>query len=776
MENLRTGRRGPRSLLSTLVIAALVASGSALIGVAPASAALSPPALGTPTAGASITANPVFTWGGVSGASGYRFELSTSSSFDAPLVDERTVSTRFTPTAQLPNGALYWRVATVDAAGNVGSFASSRELLNTWSPPALVSPANGAVLSFPSQSAVFTWDPVAGAQSYTLQVSDSNTFGAGTTDYKTPNTTYALTEPATSGTSVWWRVRATSGAQAVSSWSTPRSFKYTWASTPTLQTPLDASTVVDTHFAWSPVAAAKSYQIQISPNGDWTNNVTKDVTTFATAYSPAVPLLNGSYFWRVRAFDAAGHAGTWSDVSSVTRQWNAAPTVVTPAPASPGNPTTVGSIAFEWTPTARAAFYDLEVSDGINVLHCFTNHTRWTPYNDRLDAATPPPNDLQPSGCELAGHDWKPGVTYRWRVRAWDRDQHDENPGKGYGVWSSNGDPEAFQFDPTTPTITSPGNGATVETPDLRWSHVPNADHYLVTVIDNNGVITDYATPTYATSYSPTMLDPTAGPFTWSVQAVDHDGLTSAVQERTFALSDPASPSGTIGLLSPASSLQLAADAGADLVSGHRRRQLHAPLLEDRRRRGHGIRCQHTVHLVHTHGAHPCEHGLHLAGAGLRHRRRLVELEPHADLQHRVPLDGAAVGRLPAPDPVHDRHVLHHVGHADAELEHGPQRHPIPGDARQRPQLHQQGLDLPDAVHRADPPGVTQGQPGRRGLLLVRATLHLQRVWARQPVLHPQQRRLVPEVLRPGVAEHTHQRRLAEHGGRRPRPDHLRLG
>ena len=206
----------------------------------------------------------------------------------------------------------------------------------------------------------------------------------------------------------------------------------------------------------------------------------------------------------------------------------------------------MGRIAFAWTAASRAAFYGLEVVDGSEVLRCLTNHTSWTPYDDRGDAAT-----IQPGGCDLSAHTWRPGVTYRWRVRGWDRDQSDDNPGKGFGVWSNDGDYQAFRFDPTIPTIISPSDGSTVETPNLQWTTVPNADHYLVTIVDNNGVVTDNAT-TYATSYSSATLDPASGPFSWSVQAVDHDGLTSALQERTFSLSAPVSPVGTIGLVSPA--------------------------------------------------------------------------------------------------------------------------------------------------------------------------------------------------------------------------------
>ena len=77
---------------------------------------------------------------------------------------------------------------------------------------------------------------------------------------------------------------------------------------------MSASTVQRHHFSWQPVPGAKTYQLQVSPNGDWDNNLALDVPVKGTKYSPPTTLDNGGYFWRVRAKDARGvpNNGPWS--------------------------------------------------------------------------------------------------------------------------------------------------------------------------------------------------------------------------------------------------------------------------------------------------------------------------------------------------------------------------------------------------------------------------------------------------------------------------------
>ena len=124
-----------------------------------------------------------------------------------------------------------------------------------------------------------------------------------------------------------------------------------------LTSPANATTpaVTDVNFAWNPVLGAKSYQLQVSPSADFAGTLTIPTTVVkGTRYSPPATLNNGSYFWRVRASDAASPAnfGGWSVQSQFTRDWSDRPTLLTAwNPGTPGViPHVSGPLTFSWTP------------------------------------------------------------------------------------------------------------------------------------------------------------------------------------------------------------------------------------------------------------------------------------------------------------------------------------------------------------------------------------------------------------------------------------------
>jgi hypothetical protein len=173
-----------------------------------------------------------------------------------------------------------------------------------------------------------------GAKSYTLEIDDAPDF-VGASSFTTNNTNFTLTEPPTINQTFFWRLRATSSTGGVvTDWSETRQYDYTWTTVPTLLTPADAvgTPLRDITFSWSPVVGAKTYEIQISPNGDWDNNVIHDATVESTKYTLSTNLDNGSYYWRVRAKDAKGtpNNGGWSIERQFTRNWPQHPDEVAP--------------------------------------------------------------------------------------------------------------------------------------------------------------------------------------------------------------------------------------------------------------------------------------------------------------------------------------------------------------------------------------------------------------------------------------------------------------
>ncbi|MBV8929399.1 MAG: hypothetical protein JO152_09775, partial [Mycobacteriaceae bacterium] len=100
---------------------------------------------------------------------------------------------------------------------------------------------------------------------------------------------------------------------------------------PTLTPPSDTHRVV---LKWTPGAAslpyATGYELQISPNEDWTNDTVtlpNGGVTSNTSYEVPISLPHGYYFWRVRAVDTAGHSN-WSPVGEFLHDWASSMTLL----------------------------------------------------------------------------------------------------------------------------------------------------------------------------------------------------------------------------------------------------------------------------------------------------------------------------------------------------------------------------------------------------------------------------------------------------------------
>jgi hypothetical protein len=552
-----------RPLWSRLL--AVSASAIMLAGVVPlgfpspvAAAELPAPALTSPVSDSTVTGNPVFAWNAVAGATKYRIEVSASSSMSPTLVADETPTLRYTPIAELPLGVLYWRVAARDSTNVLGTYANASFTKEWNTAPNQLTPAASATLSFPTDPLLFTWAALSGAQSYELQVDDADDF-IGATTYATKNTSYVVTEPKTNGQQFYWRVRAVSSA-VYSNWSSARQFSVQWPSIPNLLSPADGATLTDVQLDWSPVLGAKTYQLQVSPNPDFANNVPIDVIVKGTRYAPPITLNNGAYYWRVRAKDAAGvqNNGGWSDPPRIFhRSWSERPVLLGPANGDQG----LAVPTLSWTPVAHAAYYEVQWSTDPNFLEenvrppngdiCYTNRTTVTPYG------VPGifPSDPGP-GCSL---DPLPGVTYFWHVRGIDPPVLNTSTGEPgvLGAWSNSTDTDtwSFVYMPASPALVSPQNGADLDVPTLDWSDASGATKYKVTIIKADDQVA-VQTDTYSTSWTPAVaLKAADGPFSWYVQSYDYASHLSVIPAPiswrwfnvvasgpTFASPEPTSP------------------------------------------------------------------------------------------------------------------------------------------------------------------------------------------------------------------------------------------
>ncbi|MDO8689045.1 MAG: hypothetical protein Q7R39_03385 [Dehalococcoidia bacterium] len=262
-------------------------------------------------------------------------------------------------------------------------------------------------------------------------------------------------------------------------------------------------------FCWAPVNGANNYEIQVSSTIGFTSGtVWVDQVTPNTTFTPTISqhLVNGTLYWRVRAFNGASW-GSYNDTPwSFIKAWNLAPNL-----QSPENGASFQSFAypvFSWLAVVGAARYKFELSGDPT----FGSYSTGYPAYAYVPTFTP--------SAKLGNG------TYYWRVTPLDR----------YGNSGQAAEVRSFTLSwNLAPTLLSPPsnpNGdpsqALPMTPRLSWSAVEGADHYLVqmsTGADFGTLVSPYSPlSTDNTSHTSTTALANDKDYFWRVKAVDRQG------------------------------------------------------------------------------------------------------------------------------------------------------------------------------------------------------------------------------------------------------------
>jgi hypothetical protein len=369
------------------------------------------PAMSAPANGATVqTTIPTLIVGTVSGALYYQFQVDDADEFTSPLVDvTRTTTVYAIPIAQaLPFGTNYWRVRSIDAAGNASGWSTPRSFVVTI----LYVPVNQSY-TFVTKP-VLTWTTAAGALAYHIQVDDSNIFDLPELDVTRPVSSSYTPTIALPFNIYYWRMQV----QTASGWSnwTP---VYTFTVTPVLPvapaqtTPATATITNDNTptLNWNSVTNGVTYQVQISNVTTFVSQEQTQVLDPGVLTYTATTLPDGIHYWRVRAINYLNVPGAWSLARSFTVD-TVAPGV--PAIVYPAAGTSIRGTPrfYMWSVVAGAVYYQYAYaisSDFSDVI--YTSGDLTLPY------LIPP---VQTPG------------TYNWHVRARD--------GAGnWGGWSSTG-------------------------------------------------------------------------------------------------------------------------------------------------------------------------------------------------------------------------------------------------------------------------------------------------------------------------------------------------
>jgi len=259
-----------------------------------------------------------FTWEPVENGTQYQIQIARPS-FSEPLqivTDNTTDTTSFT--TQLNVGQYEWRVRAVNS-GYASAYTTrkitvvSNEDFQSNS-VTLSSPSNDIITNTASQN--LAWQPVLGATGYQLQVINTAT-STVTFEQEVTATNYAYTFPEGN---YQWKVRATNGSQNTLYSARSLLVDTTAPTKPVPTSPANLSNTSDNtiSFQWTRTPLAGS--VETDSIYIYTN---QNLTTLQYKNREASPyvtssLTEGTYYWFIKSFDAAGNISQQSTVFSFT--------------------------------------------------------------------------------------------------------------------------------------------------------------------------------------------------------------------------------------------------------------------------------------------------------------------------------------------------------------------------------------------------------------------------------------------------------------------------
>jgi gliding motility-associated-like protein len=409
----------------------------------------------TATAGTTATCTGFkANWAALPGATSYRLDVATDAAF-ALFVSGYNNSNvgnvlSFNVAGLNPGTTYYYRVAAANACG-VGAYSSTITFATS---PLPIAPIANTVSGTTCTGVSTSWSAIAGATSYSLDVSTAIDFSSFVTGYNNLNVGNILAQNITgltAGTTYYYRVLATNtcGNSVYSS-----TITFTTSPVPVAPTANSATAVSCTGVLvdWNAVAGATSYSLDVATDIGFTSFVplynNKNVGNFTNLNITGLSA-GTTYYYRVLATNTCGN----SDYSS-TVDFQTSPVPNVPI-ANAGTTATCTTFDANWSVTTGATKYFLDVATDAT----FTSFVSGYNNKDVGNVTT-----LTVSGLTA-------GTQYFYRVLA--------NNTCGNSAYSSTILYETLPI-PTIPTLN-------VDTPactsiDVSWLASTNADSYAIDV------------------------------------------------------------------------------------------------------------------------------------------------------------------------------------------------------------------------------------------------------------------------------------------------------
>jgi hypothetical protein len=421
--------------------------------------------------------DPLFSWHPVAGAARYEVEVNSAQDFPAGskwCCSAPTIGTSLAPQRVLANNGYYWRVRAIDANGNAGvwnygpPFTKAFDSVTPSIPSLTVRDASGnALAGVPTtDTPIVTWDPVAGASRYDVQLGP---FGVP--------------------------VGSPPGTQPYCDWSKVAFQPYHAETATTSWTPLGSPATRPGPSAWpnpqhdTTLATGGSYCVRVLARSDddaKSQQVISDWTYLNGGSQPA-------FFFAAPPSVAAQPFDTVTPTSAYLLPANASPTTRTPL--------------FTWARLSGARGYYVVVARDSGFTQVVdVGYTNVPAYAPRLANGAPLSDET---------------TSYYWAVIP------TGNPdGTSFSDNVLLDSPQSFNKSSTPPALLQPGNGANVSTwPTFRWTPAENVRDYRVQVSQDpsfGNPIDDITTD--ATAYTSSSTYPADTVLYWRVRGNDTNG------------------------------------------------------------------------------------------------------------------------------------------------------------------------------------------------------------------------------------------------------------
>ena len=443
----------------------------------------------TVTGGNDSQGRPTLKWNAVTGAA--KYEVYRARSMNGDYIKYSTVTgTSYTNTSYIEDGnTYYYKVRALDANGTAGAWSS---VVNVTYKQTLSAPAVTGGNDSQGRPTL-TWKAVTGAAKY--EVYRARSKDGDYIKYSTvTGTSYTNTSYIENGNTYYYKVRALDASGTAGAWSSVVSVTY--------KQTLPAPTVTGGNDAqgrptlkWNAVTGAAKYEVYRARSKD--GDYIKYSTVTGTSYTNISYIENGNtYYYKVRALDANGTAGPWSDVVAVTCRLGLTVPSVTGGNDSQGRPT------LKWNTVTGAAKYEVyraRSKDGDYIKYSTVTGTSYTNISYIED-----------------------GNTYYYKVRALKSDGT-------AGAWSSI--VSVTYRSASTGTLSAPtvtGGNDSQGRPTLKWNAVTGAAKYEVyRARSKDGDYIKYSTVT-GTSYTNTSYIESGNTYYYKVRALKSDGTAGA--------------------------------------------------------------------------------------------------------------------------------------------------------------------------------------------------------------------------------------------------------